>query len=138
MVGKMLASRIAMKDHKTTLADLKRLVAGFIAEREWEKYHLPKNLAASILIEAAELMEHFQWTDHAESARLVASRETRGEIADEMADVLAFLLSLSNVTGIDLAAALESKMKRNRRKYPAEQVRGRYERPRGRKRNRGK
>ncbi len=134
----MLASRIAMKDHKTTLSDLKRLVAGFIAERDWEKYHLPKNLAASILIEAAELMEHFQWADHAESAKIVASRKARGEIASEMADVLAYLLSLSKVTGIDLAAALESKMRRNRRKYPAGKVRGHYERPARRKRSRGK
>ena len=118
-----------MNDDSATIAQLKTLAAEFIAERDWQKYHRPKNLAMSIAIEAAELMEHFQWTDHDESDALVADDAVREKMADEMADVLAFLLSLSNATGIDLAASLEAKMKKNESKYPADEVRGHYQRP---------
>jgi len=121
-----------MQDETTALADLKRLVAEFVAEREWGKYHRPKNLAMSIAIEAAELMEHFQWLTPTEADSAVADTATRREVADEMADILAFLLSLANRLEIDLAAALEAKMHANERKYPADEVRGHYERPRAR------
>jgi len=118
-----------MHDDRTTVAELKVLVADFVQARDWGKYHRPKNLAMSIAIEAGELMEQFQWTDHAESEALLADPKTRRQVADEMADVLAFLLSLSNATGIDLAASLEEKMRQNEKKYPADVVRGNYKRP---------
>jgi NTP pyrophosphatase (non-canonical NTP hydrolase) len=118
-----------MNDESVTIAQLKRLTADFVAERDWQKYHRPKNLAMSIAIEAAELMELFQWADLEESDALVADAEVRGKLSGEMADVLSFLLSLSNVTGIDLAASFEAKMGQNSRKYPVEESRGHYERP---------
>ncbi|HEY9069286.1 MAG TPA: nucleotide pyrophosphohydrolase [Candidatus Ozemobacteraceae bacterium] len=114
-------------DHVTTVEALKDLVREFITEREWASYHTPKNVAASVAIEAAELLEHFQWV-HPSPEEL--SRDKRGEIADEMADVLAYLLSLSNILGIDLAAALQQKMGKNRRKYPADRFRGTWEKVR--------
>ncbi len=114
-------------DRVTTVETLKDLVRGFISEREWAPYHTPKNVAASVAIEAAELLEHFQW-EHPTPAQL--SRTKRGEVADEMADVLAYLLSLANVLQIDLADALHRKMAKNRQKYPADRFRGTWEKVR--------
>ena len=74
-------------------------------------------------------MEHFQWLTHAQADRLLKDPLARKEIADEMADVLSFLLSLSNATGIDLSGAFEAKMAANERKYPADEVRGKYKKP---------
>jgi len=119
-----------MNDRTATVRRLKAMVARFIHERDWEKYHQPKDLAMSIAIEAGELMEHFQWKTREECAALVRNPRTRRMIADEMSDVLAFLLSLSNVTGIDLAGSLKAKDAGNRRKYPVARYRGTYRRPR--------
>lgn len=117
----------AFSDQITTVESLKDLVRGFISEREWGPYHTPKNVAASVAIEAAELLEHFQW-EHPTPEQLSPAK--RGEIADEMADVLAYLLSLANVLDIDLAASLQQKMCKNRSKYPADRFRGRWEKVR--------
>jgi dCTP diphosphatase len=98
-----------------------------VEERAWQPFHSPKNLAMGIAVEAAELMECFLWMD------LPASREAgndplqREAIADEMADVLCYLLNLSNVIGIDLSEALRKKMVKNRLKYPAEKYHGKYQ-----------
>ena len=103
----------------------------FVRERDWEKFHRPKNLAMSLAIEAAELMEHFQWLDHDQADQALADPRTRREVADEMADVLSFLLSLANATGIDLARAFTDKMESTCRKYPADEVRGDYKKRKG-------
>ncbi len=120
---------MAMTDDCTTLAELRRRMADFVARREWNKYHRPKNLAMSLAVEAAELMEHFQWLDPAEADAALADPATREQVADEMADTLAFLLSLANAAGIDLSAAFARKMLKNEAKYPPDQVRGHYKRP---------
>ena len=120
-----------MLDEDTTVGQLKRRMAGFISDRDWGKYHRPKNLAMSLAVEAAELMEHFQWADHDEADRLMKDDAVRAKVADEIADILAFLLSLANCMGIDLASTFEAKMARNEAKYPADRVRGHYERPPG-------
>ncbi len=118
-----------MTDDNTTVAELRRRMADFVDRRQWRKYHQPKNLAMSLAIESAELMEHFQWLTGPESRRLLADPAARQEIADEMADILAFLLSLANATGIDLSASFIAKMAKNERKYPAASFRGHYRRP---------
>ncbi|MGD0091310.1 MAG: nucleotide pyrophosphohydrolase [Planctomycetota bacterium] len=118
-----------MNDSDTTVAELKALIGDFVAARQWQKYHRPKNLAMSIAIEAAELMEHFQWEGEGEAEKLASEAETRDEVAAEMADVLAYLLSLANATGIDLAASFQQKMRRNEIKYPADAMIGQYRRP---------
>ena len=108
-----------MDDRTTTLAELKKLMADFVAERKWEPFHDPKNLSASIAIEAAELMEHFQWL---RSDQLGAVRDDPGkmaEIRDELADILAYLLSFAQRMNVDLSSALADKMVRNAAKYPA-------------------
>lgn len=114
-----------MDDTQTTLADLKKLMEAFVAERDWQPFHDPKNLSASIAIEAAELMEHFQWlrTDQLDSVKRDPAR--MAEIRDELADILAYVLSFANQMNIDLATALREKMAKNARKYPAEVYRGR-------------
>jgi dCTP diphosphatase len=118
-----------MPDHDTPIEALKRRMADFVRAREWNKYHRPKNLAMSLAIEAAELMEHFQWLTHAQADKVLADGAERKEVADEMADVLSFLLSMANATGIDLAGAFEAKMAANEEKYPAHKVRGHYKKP---------
>ena len=120
-----------MNDAETTIAELKARMAEFIRQRDWQKYHEPKNLSMSLAIEAAEVMEFFQWADRRESAALAADPDARREIVEEISDVLAFLLSLANCLGVDLASSFEQKMRKNERKYPTDRVRGHYQRPPG-------
>ncbi len=117
-----------MADETVTIAQLKHAVQAFVDERDWGQFHKPKNLAMSLAIEAAELMEHFQWLDVDESVERGRDPVHRGEIAEEMADVACYLLSLANALGIDLSAAIREKLVKNADKYPAEQFRGRSER----------
>jgi len=119
-------------DRSTTLDDLKALVRAFVAERRWEKYHTPGNLAASVAVEAGELLELFQWLTPEEAEVAGEPGDLRDRVEDEVADVLAYLLAMANVLELDLARALEAKFEKNRRKYPAEKYDGHYERPRGR------
>lgn len=115
-----------MRDATSTIAELMQLMDEFVAQRDWQGFHNPKNLSMSIAIEAAELMEHFQWlrTDELEAVR--GDRVAMAEIAEELADVAAYTLSFARTMGIDLAAALADKMKKNALKYPAEKYRGRF------------
>ena len=121
---------MTLSDDRTTLAELKDRMAEFVGRREWTKYHRPKDLAMSLAIEAAELMEHFQWLDHDESDTVLADPAEKQRIADEMADVLAFLVSLANAANIDLADSFHRRMTQNEQKYPVDVFLGRYERPR--------
>jgi NTP pyrophosphatase (non-canonical NTP hydrolase) len=116
-----------MPDHSTTVAELRQAMARFVAERDWEQFHSPKNLVMGLSVEAAELMEHFLWVDNDASRRLVADEPERlSEVADEMADVACYLLALSNTLGIDLSEAITGKLAKNALKYPVERVRGRF------------
>jgi dCTP diphosphatase len=115
-----------MNDDQTTIAQLKQMLTEFVTERDWQQFHSPKNLAMSISIEAAELMEHFQWIDIEDSRKLADDLEKREQVGEEMCDVLAYLVSLANEMKIDLASAFTAKMKKNRLKYPAAQFQGRY------------
>ena len=115
-----------MPDAQTTIADLRAQVKAFVAERDWAQFHSPKNLSMAVAIEAAELMEHFQWLTIEESEDLVEEGATRGQVVDELADVLIYCLSLANVLGADLSEAIIRKLAHNARKYPADQYRGRF------------
>lgn len=117
-------------DSDITLADLKEQMRRWVGTRQWEKYHLPKNLAASITIEAGELLELFQWLTPDEVSEQSNDPQFRQAVGDEMCDVLMYLVSLANAMNIDLAEAVAGKMKKNDAKYPAEQARGHYQRPR--------
>lgn len=111
-------------DHDTTVAALRSAVHQFVADREWYQYHSPKNLAMSIAIEAAEIMEHFQWLTGDEAAALLHKPGPRAEVADELADVLIYCLSFANSTGIDISEAIFQKLIRNQTRFPVESVRG--------------
>ena len=94
----------------------------FVAERDWDKFHSPKNLAMALSVEAAELMEHFQWLTEDESRRLAPAK--LAEVRDEMADVLVYLVRLADKLDVDLLAAAAQKIDKNALKYPADKVRG--------------
>ncbi len=116
-------------DTSTTLQNLKDQMRAWVSARQWEKFHLPKNLAASVCIEAAELLELFQWLTPEEAQAKSADASFRQEVSEEMSDVLMYLISLANAMEIDIAAAVAAKMKKNETKYPAEKFQGHYERP---------
>jgi len=90
----------------------------FVAARSWEQYHTPKNLAMAIGIEAAELMEHFQWLTVEESWQLIQDPNQRAEVADELADVIIYCLSFANQADIDMSDAVLAKMRRNEQRFP--------------------
>ncbi len=113
-------------DRDTTVGALRDEIARFIRERDWEQFHDPKNLSIAIATEAAELMEHFRWIKNDPSRELVRDPKVRAEVAEELADVLAFALSFANAADIDITTALRAKMAKNARKYPAEDYKGRY------------
>ena len=105
-------------DATTTVAELKVVVQQFVDERNWRKFHNAKNLSMSLAIEAAELMEHFQWLTTDEV--VAGQQQNFAEIADELADVTCYALAIANVLHIDLTQAVNGKMVKNRLKYPAE------------------
>lgn len=114
-----------MNDAQTPVAALRRLVADFVSARDWDQFHTPKNLAMSLAIEAAELMEHFQWLESEASRKVALQDKARTDVAEELADVLSYAFALANVLGIDVTTALHDKMVKNAAKYPAEEFRGR-------------
>jgi NTP pyrophosphatase (non-canonical NTP hydrolase) len=115
-----------MPDDQTSIADLRVQVKAFVAERDWAQFHSPKNLSMAIAVEAAELMEHFQWLTIGESRSLVEEEATRRQVVDELADVLIYCLSLANTLDVDLSEAIVRKLAHNARKYPADEYRGRF------------
>ena len=111
-----------MSHSDTTLNDLSHKLADFASERDWDQFHNPKDLAISLALEAAEVMEHFQWKSPAEMAE--HSIRHKEDIADEIADVFYWVLLLSNKLDVDLVAAFQRKMKKNEAKYPIAKARG--------------
>jgi dCTP diphosphatase len=116
-------------DSSTTVAELREIVRRFVDERDWRQFHSPKNLSMALAIEAAELMEHFQWIDAAESRQVGSDATKLAGVRDEIADVLCYVLALANELGLDLTEALRDKMVKNASKYPAALSRGRYDPP---------
>ncbi|CBJ41354.1 nucleotide pyrophosphohydrolase [Ralstonia solanacearum] len=107
---------------RSDLVALRDLVREFVRERDWEKFHTPKNLAIALSVEASELLEPFQWLVSGDRLELGEARMTA--VRHEMADVLVYLLSLADKLNVDLFQAVQEKMDINRAKYPAEKVRG--------------
>ena len=113
-----------MPDATATLQQLKDQMRRFVAEREWEQFHDPKNLAMAIGVEAGELMDVFRWVDNRAASRILSDPATAAQVRHELADVLLLILSFANASGIDLSDAAAEKLEINRRKYPADQSRG--------------
>lgn len=107
-----------MADRQTTVGELRDAVQKFVSARNWEVYHNPKNLASSIAIEAAEIMEHFQWGTIDEGRDLMKDDDARAEVADELADVMIYCLSFANASGIDVSEAIMKKLARNETRFP--------------------
>ena len=105
-------------DKDTSVADLLEAVRRFVAEREWEVYHSSKNLAMSIAIEAAELMEHFQWRKAEDGQTLLEDPEKKAEIAEELADILIYCLSFANQAEIDISEVVLAKLAKNEFRFP--------------------
>jgi NTP pyrophosphatase (non-canonical NTP hydrolase) len=113
-------------DKETTVEELKKLVAKFRDERNWKKYHKPKDLAISINIEAAELLEHFQWKTDEKINEMLKNKEKVKQISEELADIIDYCLSFADVMNIDISEALKKKIEENKKKYPVEKIKGNY------------
>jgi dCTP diphosphatase len=123
-------SAAGLRDNRATIEWLREMMREFLRERQWEKYHTPRNLAASVAVEAGELLELFQWLTPEEAARRCATDEAfRRAVGEEMCDVMMYCISLANAMDFDVAETIAAKMVKNRAKYPPDIFRGHYERP---------
>ena len=118
-----------MSDQNISVAELRDLVGAFVGARDWQQFHNAKDLAVSIAIEAAELLEEFQWLDTDQVSAASREAPARERIRQELADVLIYCLSLSNALGIDISEAVREKLDISGNKYPVEAYRGRARKP---------
>ncbi|MEU1413274.1 nucleotide pyrophosphohydrolase [Streptomyces sp. NPDC005731] len=107
-----------------TLSSVQHALTHFAAERDWEQFHTPKNLAMALAGESGELLQIFQWLRPEQCVQVMQDDERAVQVREEMADVLAYLLRLADVLGVDLEQALAEKIEKNRRKYPVHLARG--------------
>ncbi|RMG73802.1 MAG: nucleotide pyrophosphohydrolase [Nitrospirae bacterium] len=105
------------------LETLRDALREFARERDWDRFHSPKNLSMALIVEAAELVEHFQWLTQAES--LALSEDKLQKVKEELADILIYLVRLADKLGVDLIEEAHKKIEKNSRKYPKELVKGR-------------
>lgn len=108
--------------NQSDLPMLRDKLRAFAEARDWDQFHSPKNLSMALMVEVAELMEHFQWLTEAQTCNL--DGEKKAVVAEELADILLYLVRLSDKLGVDLLEAALHKLEKNAVKYPAEQVRG--------------
>ena len=108
----------------TNLDDLQKKIIAFRDERDWKQFHTPKDMAISLALEAAEVLEHFQWKNEAEIAEYL--KTNKEDIGDELADVLWWVLLMSHDLGIDILEASERKIEKTAKKYPVEKSKGRH------------
>lgn len=113
-------------DELTNLKSIREEVREFVRQRNWEQFHSPKNLSMALAIEAAELMEHFQWLTVEESRAVHRDEAKLTAIGEEIADVFCYTLALVNELNLDLTNIFARKMERNRAKYPVAEFRGRF------------
>lgn len=111
-----------MNTDEASLKDLQARIRQFVDERDWDQFHNPKDLSISLALEAAEVMEHFQWKNLKEMAK--HSVDGKEDIGEELADVFYWVLLLANKLDIDLVSAFEKKMQKNEAKYPVEKAKG--------------
>lgn len=116
--------RDVTNDRQTYIQSLRKMVNQFVAEREWKKFHSPKNLSMALAVEAAELMEQFQWISMDDSRHPEPQR--RKNVTEELADILCYAFAIANELDIDVASAMRDKMVKNRKKYPVETFKGIY------------
>src|SRR5215203_5910703 len=118
-----LSSTIKLRlRRRVKMKDLRDEIKAFIEERDWEQFHLPKNLAMALSVEVSEIVEHFQWLTEEQSRKLSSSK--LAEIREEIGDVMIYLTELADKLGIDSVEAARAKLEINKRKYPATLVKG--------------
>ena len=115
-----------MNDHNTPIAELRTVIRNFVDARDWQQFHSPKNLSMALAIEAAELMEHFQWMSMEDSRHLASVADKKQAVGEELADVIAYAFAMANALDIDVTTAVCEKMKQNEAKYPTQEYRGRH------------
>ena len=113
-------------DESTKINSIREIVREFVQQRNWQQFHSPKNLSMALAIEAAELMEHFQWLTVEESRGVVQDEAKLAAIGEEIADVFCYTLAMVNELNLDLTNIFTKKMERNRAKYPVAGFRGRF------------
>jgi len=111
-------------DNETNIQELKEKVKKFCDERDWDQFHNIKDLAIALSIESSELLEHFRWKTNDEVKSKMDNPEKLGEIKDEIADILYFLLRIAQMNNIDLSEALNKKLEKNNKNYPVEKAKG--------------
>ncbi|MBW8078135.1 MAG: nucleotide pyrophosphohydrolase [Gallionella sp.] len=116
------SKRAPQSNAPDALKVLRSALRRFAAQRDWDQFHLPKNLAIALSVEASELLEHFQWMPDRKSAALPPGK--RAEVREELADVLLYLIRLADKLDIDLVSAAVDKMALNAKKYPVDKARG--------------
>lgn len=112
------------KDKETNLQELKDFVQKYCEERDWDQFHNAKDLATALIIESAELLEHFRYKSEKEVEELFKNPEKREHISEEMADILFPLLRLAQKYNVDLADVFKRKMEKNAKKYPIDKAKG--------------
>ena len=113
-----------MDDNTTTFSEIKDMIRKFVSERDWEKFHNPKDITLALSIEVGEILEHFRFLTNDEIDEYLKSENNKREVGYEIADCLYFLTRLADICGIDVSEALEEKMKIAESKYPADKVKG--------------
>ena len=115
-----------MDDTNTTITDLKHFVEDFVQERDWSQFHNAKNLSMALAIEAGELMDIFKWNTALECDEKMSGKSSRQEAIDELADVLIYAIAFANRNDINISNAINQKMIKNRKKYPADKFKGHF------------
>jgi NTP pyrophosphatase (non-canonical NTP hydrolase) len=114
----MARGTIRAMQQASDIARLQEQILAFAAEREWQQFHDPKNLAMAVAVEAGELMDHFRWVRNDDAHRALDDARTRAGVEEEAADVMILLLEFAAVAKIDIKAAVERKLARNAERYP--------------------
>ena len=115
-----------MDDKNTTITNLKNFVEDFVQERDWSQFHNAKNLSMALAIEAGELMDIFKWNTTTECDTMMSEEISRKEAIDELADVLIYAIAFANRNNINISNAIDQKMVKNRKKYPADKFKGHF------------
>ena len=111
-------------DNSANIQEIKEKIKAFIKERDWEQYHHPKELAISLSLEAAELLELFQWKEKQDLEDLKKDKELMIKLKEELADIMIYAIDIANYTDIDISESIIKKLKKNSEKYPIEKAKG--------------
>jgi dCTP diphosphatase len=113
-----------MNDNKTNIGEIKQKISEFINARDWEQYHIPKDVALALSIEVSEILEHFRFKTDENIKEWMNDPKNKEQLADEIADSGIFLIDLARICNIDLSKAIKNKLEKSAKKYPVDMVKG--------------